>query len=411
MSTVVHLTILGVLFFLSGFFSASETALFSLSKIDKRKLKDQFPSFSKLIFEHLETPRRTLATILMSNLLINTLATAISTFLALEFFGEKALGLVMVGFTVFLIIFCEVIPKTLAVRNKIKVALLTAVPLRFFSYILTPFRYLMRYVTEKILSAIAHEKVDHSDMISENELRILVKIGEEEGVLDGQERRMIQKLFDFGERPVKDIMTPRTDLIGLDAEESVEKHIELIKKYSFRYMPVFEGSLDNILGVVDSQEYLLQEPIPPVKKGLKQALFIPESKRIGDLLESFHLQNGRFAICVDEHGGTAGVVTQEDILEEIFGEFYDEYAKVENPIRRLGVDTCVVEGKLSLQDFNEHFLAKLKAKEATTLAGYLLEKMGEVPVRGSKYETEEFEFLIQSMIRQRIQDVLVRKKT
>ena len=113
---------------------------------------------------------------------------------------------------------------------------------------------------------------------------------------------------------------------------------------------------------------------------------------------------------MDEHGGTAGVVTQEDILEEIFGEFYDEYAKVENPIRRLGVDTYAVEGKLPLQEFNEHFLAKLEAEEATTLGGFLLEKMGVVPLRGAKYETEEFEFVIQSMIRQRIQQVLVRKK-
>jgi len=410
MNAALHLTILGMLLFLSGFFSASETALFSLSKIDKRKLKEQFPTFSKFIFEQLETPRRTLATLLIGNLFVNTLATAISTLLVVEFWGEKKLGLAMAGFTVFLIVFCEVLPKTLSVRNKVKMSLLITVPLQFFSFVLTPFRRLMRYVTERVLSAIVHEKVDHSDMISEGELKVLVKIGEEEGVLDGQERHMIQKLLDLGERPVKDIMTPRTDLIGLDAGEDPEKHIELIKKYAFRYMPVFEGSLDNILGVVDSQDYLLQEPVPSVSRVTRQALFIPESKRIGDLLETFRLQSGRFAVCVDEHGGTAGVVTQEDILEEIFGEFYDEYAKVENPINRLGVDTYAVEGKLALQDFNEHFMAKLEAEEATTLGGYLLEKMGVVPIRGAKYETEEFEFVVQSMVRQRIHRVLVRKK-
>lgn len=411
MNVSVHLIILAVLFVLSGFFSASETALFSLSKLDKRKAKEQFPNLSKWIFEHLETPRRTLATILIGNLLVNTLATAIATFLAVEYWGEKNLGVSMAGFTVLLIIFCETIPKVTAVHNKMKVSLVVATPLRFFAWIFTPFRLAMRYVTEKIISVIVHEKVDHSDMISEGELKVLMKIGEEEGVLGGQERQMIQKLLELGERSVKDIMTPRTDLVGLDINENPGRHIEIIKKYHYSHLPVFEGSMDQILGVVNSQEYLLQEPVPSVKQVLKPALFIPESKRIGDLLETFRAQGERFAVCVDEYGGTAGAVTQEDILEEIFGEFYDEYAKVENPIRRLGVDTYIVEGKIGLQDFNEHFLAKLKAGEATTLGGYLLEKMGVVPARGSKYETENFEFTIQDMIRQRIQHVLVRKKS
>lgn len=411
MNIAVQLTILAILSLFSGFFSASETALFSLSKIDKKKVKEQYPSLSAWIFDHLAAPRKTLGTILIGNMIVNTLATAILTFLVVELWGDQRLGLVMAAFTVFLIIFCEIIPKTLAVHSKIKMALFTAIPLRFFAYVLSPFRFLMRFVAEKVISVLIHEKVDHSDMISENELKVLVKIGEEEGVLDSQERHMIQKLLDLGERPVKDIMTPRTDLIGLDVEDGTEKHVELIKKNFFKYIPVFQESLDNILGVIDSQDYLLRDPVPPVQKVQKPALFIPESKRIGDLLEDFRLRRDHFAVCVDEYGGTAGVVTQEDILEEIFGEFYDEYAKVENPIRRLNVDSYIVEGKLPLQDFNEYFLVKLEVEEASTLGGYLLEKLGVVPVRGTKYETEEFEFVIQSMIRQRIQHVLVRKKT
>ena len=175
-------------------------------------------------------------------------------------------------------------------------------------------------------------------------------------------------------------------------------------------MPVFQESLDNILGVVTGLEYLLAEPRPQVKDILKKALFVPESKRIDDLLETFRTQDEQFAVCVDEYGGTAGIVTQEDVLEEIFGEFYDEYANIENPIRQLGAGAHVVEGKIPLQDFNAYFLSNLESEESTTLGGYLLEKMGEVPARGAKYETEDFEFTVQSMIRQRIQHVLVRKR-
>jgi putative hemolysin len=143
---------------------------------------------------------------------------------------------------------------------------------------------------------------------------------------------------------------------------------------------------------------------------MREPLFVPESKRIDDLLETFQDKNERFAVCVDEFGGTAGAVTQEDILEEIFGEFYDEYAKVENPIRRLGEDLYLVDGKVNLQEFNDFFSSHLKGEEATTLGGYLFEKMGIVPAKGAALNTAKFDFVIQDMVRQRIHQVTVRRK-
>jgi putative hemolysin len=411
MNITPHLVILCVLFSLSFFFSASETALFSLSELDKRKLREQYPHLSKWIFENLQTPRKTLGTILIGNWFVNTLATAIVALIALNVFGEKYLGGLMALLTVFFIIFCEMFPKILSVNARIKMALLVSLPLKFFAFLFTPFRVLMRYITDRILSFLVHEKIEQSDMISEKELKVLVKIGEEEGVLGGQERYMIQKLLDLGERPVKDIMTPRTDLIGLDIEETPEKHEETIKKHHFTRLPVFQGSLDQIVGVIESQNYLLQEPRPEIKQVMREPFFVPESKRVDDLLETFRAKNERFAVCVDEFGGTAGVVTQEDILEEIFGEFYDEYAKVENPIRRLGEDLYLVEGKINLQEFNDYFSSHLAAEEATTLGGYLFEKMGVVPVKGAVLNTEKFDFTIQDMIRQRIHQVAVRRKS
>ncbi len=410
MNTTLHWVILGVLFLLSFFFSASETALFSLSKLDKRKLKENYPHLSKWIFEQLQTPRKTLGTILIGNLAVNTLATAIVALIALKLFGNAHLGMIMAVLTIFFIIFCEMFPKILAVRARVKMALLVSLPLKFFAVLFAPFRLLMRFATDRILSFLVHEKIDQSDMISEKELKVLVKIGEEEGVLGGQERHMIQKLLELGERPVKNIMTPRTDLIGLDIEEPSEKHEELIRKFHFTRLPVFQGSIDHILGVVESQSYLLKEPLPDVKQVMQEPLFVPESKRIDDLLETFRSKNERFAVCVDEFGGTAGVVTQEDILEEIFGEFYDEYAKVEHPIRRLGEDLYLVEGKVSLPEFNDFFSSHLVAEESTTLGGYLFEKMGVVPVKGSVLNTEQFDFVIQDMVRQRIHQVTVRRK-
>lgn len=410
MSIAFHTFLLIILFILSCFFSAAETALFSLSKLDKRRLKEEYPHLSQWIFQHLEKPRKTLGTILIGNLVANTLATAIVALVVLGLWGEQRLGIGMAAFTVFLVIFCEMFPKILAVRSRVKMALLAALPLQFFAMLFAPFRIVMRFVTDRILSFLIHEKVEQSDMISEKELKILVKIGEEEGIFGRQERYMMQKLLNLGERPVKDIMTPRIDLIGMDVEDSSSKYEELIKKYHFSQLPVFQGSLDHILGVVESQLYLLQEPRLEVTKVMREALFVPESKRIDELLETFRTRNENFAVCVDEFGGTAGVVTREDILEEIFGEFYDEYAKVENLIRGLNDGTFLVEGKVSLQEFNEYFSAHLLTEEATTLGGYLLEKMGVVPAKGAKFETEHFDFTIQAMIRQRIYQVIVRRK-
>ncbi|MDD5226389.1 MAG: CNNM domain-containing protein, partial [Candidatus Omnitrophica bacterium] len=170
MNTTVHLVVLGMLFLLSFFFSASETALFSLSKLDKRKLKEQYPHLSKWIFEQLQAPRKTLGTVLIGNLAVNSLATATVTLVVLKLFGNAQLGLIMAAFTVFLIVFCEMFPKILAVRSRIKMALIVSLPLKFFAVALAPFRILMRFVTDRILSFLVHEKIDQSDMISEKEL-------------------------------------------------------------------------------------------------------------------------------------------------------------------------------------------------------------------------------------------------
>lgn len=398
-----------ILFLFSAFFSSSETAIFSLTKIDKRRIAERHPRLSRPLLQLLEHPRKTLGTILIGNLLVNTWAAALTTLTVLNVWGEKALGIAMLIFTIFLIIFGEVIPKIFAVKAKERIALLSSLPLKFFMFVFAPFRKSMRLITDRILSLIVSEKIEHSDRVSEEELKVLVKIGEEEGVLDQQERYMIHKLLDLGERPVREIMVPRTDVVGLDIEESFKEHMKMIKEHHFSPLPVFQESLDKIVGVVETQEYLLEEE-GNLKKIIKEPIYIPESKRIDELLEVFRDQREHFAICVDEYGGTAGIVTLEDILEEIFGDYYDEHTKVEHPIRNAGKSLYLVEAKIAIEDFNEHFQSNLEVEEASTLAGYLLEKLGEVPTKGQTYESESFHFEVKSMIRQRIHQVLVRKK-
>jgi CBS domain containing-hemolysin-like protein len=278
-----------------------------------------------------------------------------------------------------------------------------------FSILFAPIRLCMKWITDRFFRLFTRDRSDLRNALSEEELKVLVSIGEEEGMLDADERKRLHELFELGNRPVREIMTPRTDLVGLDADQNYEKHFELIRKNHFSQMPVFQTSMDQVIGVVDAQSYLLSED-PRVRHLMKKPVFIPETKKITDLLAEFRSNREDFAVCVDEHGGTAGVVTLEDILEEIFGEIEDEYSKNKTPIRELDDHSFLVEGKISLDDFNEHFQSDVYSESETTLGGYLMEQIGRIPAKGTRFENEHFDFQVQDMARQRIRSVIVRKK-
>ena len=403
------LGLLVLLFLLAAFFAGTETALFSLTRIERRRLLDRHPRLGKLVTDLLTHPRRALVTLLIGNNVVHTAAAAMVTLLALQYFGPQGVSLVVALFTIALIFVGEMIPKIFAVRNNESVAVATAPLLEAIAGVLFPLRRLVQWVSDWILGFLVHGKKETSQLISAEELKVLVKIGEEEGILDRQERRMIQKLFELGERPVRSIMTPRTDLVALCLGDPWEKHLEKMKSFHFSHFPVYQDSLDQITGVVSTQEVILAGD-RDLQKFVRPVIYVPETKRIDELLRDFQKTDDRFAVSVDEFGGTAGVVTLEDILEEIFGEFYDEYAQPEQPIRELGSSEYLVDAKISLREFNEFFHARLRSKEMETLSGFVLETMGRVPRKGDVLELADFTFRIQDMARQRILKIFVRKK-
>lgn len=403
------IVVLAILMVFSAFFSSSETALFSLSKMDCDFIKRNHPHLGKWALLQLETPRKTLTSILVGNLTANTWATALVASESFALGGAKAAVIITTVFGILLTVFGEMVPKVIALRFKVPIALFSAFPMQFFVMLFTPIRVCMKWITDHTFRLWVRERHDARNALSEEELKVLVSIGEEEGMLDPEERKRLHELFELSDRPVREIMTPRTDLTGLDADETSEKHFEIIRRNHYSWMPVFQNSMDQVIGVVDAQTYLLASD-PRLRQIMKKPIFVPETKKISDLLAEFRSEREDFAICVDEHGGTAGVVTLEDILEEIFGEFEDEYSKAQNPIRELDAESFLVEGKITLDDFNEYFGCALNSESETTLGGYLMEKIGEIPTKGMRYENEFFEFQTQDMQRQRIRTVIVRKK-
>lgn len=402
----LHISLLALLFLLAAFFAGTETALFSLTRIERRRLFDRHPRLGKLIDDVLNHPRRTLVTLLIGNNLVHTCAAAVVTLTALHYWGPEGVSPVVAIFTVALIFFGEMIPKVFAVRNNESLALTTAPFLEVIAGILFPLRRVIQWISDWILGFLIGTKKESPQLISAQELKVLVKIGEEEGILDREERRMIQKLFELGERPVRSIMTPRMDLVALRLGDPWERQLEIMKNFHYSRFPVYQDTLDQITGIVSTQEIVLSGE-RDLAKFLKPIPYIPELKRVDELLRDFQKTGDRFAVCVDEFGGTSGVVTLEDVLEEIFGEYHDEYAKPEQSIRSLGMGEYLVDAKIPLTDFNEFFKSRLLSREAETLSGFILEKMGRVPRKGEILEAPPFHFRIQDMARQRILKIVV----
>ena len=409
MNLGLSLILLGALLVASALIAATETALFSLSHIERRRLQDRHPRLGRLVNDLLKHPRRAIVTLLIGSNVTHIAAAAIVTLLGITFLGAERVGILVTLFTLLLIFFGEILPKVFAVRNNESVALATAPFLEFLSVLLLPVRRLVHWVGDWILGFLLRGRKEASDLMSAAELKVLVKIGEEEGILDREERRMIQKIFALGEHPVRAIMTPRTDVVGVRLSDSWEKQVEVIKNFHFSHFPVYQESLDQIAGVLSTQEVILsgQKLVEPF---LRPVFYVPELKRIDELLRDFQKSGGHFAVCIDEFGGTAGVVTLEDILEEIFGEYYDEYSRSEQPIRETGGGEFLVDGKVSLANFNDYFRSQLQSKEAETLSGFVMETMGRVPKKNEQLDCHGFHFRIHDMVKQRILKIAVRRK-
>ncbi|MBI4357759.1 MAG: HlyC/CorC family transporter [Candidatus Omnitrophica bacterium] len=406
---ILQLALLVVLLALSAFFSGSEAAIFSLSKLEKRRLSNQHPHAWKTISKLLDRPRRTLVTILIGNMVVNTMAIAIVTSVSIEWLGPSGVGWTIALFTFVLVITSELTPKVFAVRYDEWFALFSAVPLDFIARVLFPARRLIRWVTDAVLSLLVEEKHGSADLISESELKALARIGEEEGALKAEEGEMIQNLINLGNRMAREIMTPRTDLITFNIEEGREKLVAIIKQFHFSYIPVYEKTLDNLLGVISTQEFMLDNQ-NRLRELVVAPNYVPETKSIDELLQEFQKTGNRVAICVDEYGGTAGLVTLEDILEEIFGEFYDEYAKAEPLVKTIGEDLFLVHGKIGLHELNESLGLTLASETSETLSGWLLEQFGKIPKQHESLRWKGIHFYIKEVLRQRILKVEIRKR-
>ena len=408
MNLLVNAGLVTGLLFLSALFSSSETALFSLSRYQIRRVKSRHPGGGRFVALLLESPKRTLLSILIGNMAVNIAASSIATGIGISLFGSKGVGLAIGVMVLLLLFFGEITPKTFAVRNAERLSHVIAPLIHIFAKLIWPVRRIIQSIADLFLSLFAKRRVKGEPYITEQELKTLVSVSEKEGVIDKDEREMIDAVFEFGERSVDEIMIPRVDIIACKYSAPRDEVVKLVKESRHTKVPIYSEVIDNITGILFTKEFILNKDKSLDWRSLiKPAVFVPETKKIDELFFEFQTKKVPIAIVADEYGGTAGLVTMEDILEEIVGEIQDEYDKEAPFIERIEPHTFRVKGDIGLKDLEEELGIKIHTEEVETLAGFLALRAGRIPTEGEVIKYKGRTFTIERVRRNRILKVKI----
>ena len=417
----LKLIFLIISFLLSAFFSGSEISLFS---IDRRKLNNEYQPNSlseRYIKLLLEYPRRLLVTILIGNTIVNVAASIIAVSLALDFsayYGVSpsiALTVQIILLTVFIVIFGELIPKVWASKNPVTFARIVTIPLYWTSVFIFP---VAETLTELIKLLVSKLKFDKSKTaILPEEISELAELGHKHGSIIEEEHGLINSIVGFRKVTVHEVMTPRVDMTSVPVSADFDELMDIITSSGHSRIPLYEEDLDKITGIIYAKDVLpyiknieLREQMS-LQVIARKPMFIPRSKMINDLMHEFQEKKMHIAIVVDEYGGTAGLITLEDILEEIIGEIRDEYDKEENPIKKTGDNEYMVLGKLPVDDLNELLNIDLSFQtgDFETIGGLVLSYAGHIPKEGYSFQMENHKFTVKEISNKRIKKVLIEK--
>ncbi len=407
---VLDLLLLAAFLAASALLAGAEAAYFSLSRHGAARLEEEGED-GALLARLLAKPHELLITILVGITVVNIASSALATTVAAGLFGRRAVGIAIPVMIFLIVAFGEVLPMTLAVDNPRRFGRLAAWPVLALASVLTPVRAVLGAFTALVSRAVTREETPQT-AITEAELRTLVEVGAREGVVERSEREMIHGVFELGDTTVWDIMTPRTDVFGLELRTPPDRILAGIREHLHHRVPVYEGSLDNIVGILSTRDLLpYYAGLPPdfdLRRHVTPAYFVPQTKRADALLREFQARKLQMAIVVDEYGGTAGLVTVEDILEEVVGEIRDEFETEERLAHRVDERTWRVAAKMPIADFNA--LTGLTVSDETfdTVGGWVLDLFGRVPHRGETVEAGEVRVTVEKVHRTRILEVLVR---
>jgi putative hemolysin len=378
----------------AAFFAASEAAIISVSRITARTFAEKGVPGGARLQKALEDRNRTLTSILIANTFVLLATDSIATYLFIHLGVPQAPVWSTLITTIVLLIFGEILPKTLAVSNSGKAALRLAGPLTAVTWILTPLTAAFLAITNLIVRIFGGSP-PHGPYVTEDDIKTLVNVGVEQHVLEEGERELIHSIIEFGDTIVREVMTPRTDMIAVPASAAPRRALDLVIADGYSKLPVYEESVDNVVGVVHDRELLIalangSIATSPLRELMRPVAHVPESKRISELLREMQRAKYSLAIVVDEYGGTAGLVTMEDLLEEIVGEIRDEHDEgEEESIRRIADDETVVEAGTNIEDVNAALSLELPHEDFETIGGYTVGLFGRLPHEGEEVAAGE----------------------
>lgn len=401
-----------ILLCLSAFFSSSETALTTVNQIRMRTLADNGDKRAARVLHVTGNPGKMLSAILIGNNIVNLSASSISTSLAIHLFGNTGAGIATGILTFLILIFGEVTPKTMATIKADSMSLTVAAPIGLLMKILTPVIFIINKLSLGLMFLLHVNIKDAQKKMTEEELRTIVDVSQENGVIEHEERDMIHNLFDFGDAEAKEIMVPRIDMTFVQADATYQEVLDIFRQDMFTRLPVYEDSTDNVIGIINMKDFLLQNDTPEfsVRKLLREPYFTYEHKNTADLFLEMRKSSISLAIVLDEYGVTAGLITLEDLLEEIVGEIRDEYdADEEDDITRISDREFYVLGSANLDDVSEALSLHFTSDDYDTIGGYCLGLLDHLPEKNEIILTDNNILIrIDRMEKNRIERIYIR---
>ena len=407
-SDVTQLIILIILLILSAFFSSAETALTTVNKIRIRSLADEGNKRAKSVLKVTDDSGKMLSAILIGNNIVNLSAASLTTSLAYSF-GGSMVAIASGILTVLILLFGEITPKTTATIHSEKMSLLYAPVIHFFMKVMTPFIFVINGLSTVVLLLLRVDAKAKDTAMTETELRTIVEVSHEDGVIESDEREMINNVFDLGDAKAKDVMVPRVHVTFADINSTYAELIEIFREDKFTRLPIFEDTTDNVVGTINMKDLLLYDNTKEfnIRDILREAYFTYEYKSISELLVEMRQASFNIAIVLDEYGETAGLITLEDILEEIVGEIHDEYDENEEDfIQEISDREYIVEGSINLDDLNDRLELNLSSEEYDSLGGFIIEYLDRLPEKGDSITTEEgIRMVVETLDKNRIESV------
>ena len=409
----------GVLLFIclimSAFFSGSEAVFISLQRVRVEHLVSTRVKGARRVARMIERPERLLSIVLLGNTFVNVAAAALATALAIAVWGEHGVVIATIGVTVLLLIFAETTPKTIGTQHSEQLSLATVRFIEMISWVFTPFVMVLSWIAAGVTKMVGGTPVPRS-IISAEEIRTMITVGHKEGAVEEEEAELLHKVFDFGDRPVREVLVPRPEVISIEKGSKLADFLKLYAESPVTRFPVYRENMDDVVGILSVKDVLMAlangliEKEDAIDDLMRPAYFTPETKLVGELFAEMKDKNYRMAVVVDEYGGTAGIVSLSRLLEEIVGPVGDELAAAEKEYEAINEYTFQVDGGMRIEEANEEMELELPEGDYETVAGFVLHLLGRIPKQGEQLRYKGLKLVITKMRGMKIEEILLNKE-